>query len=112
MAKCHGLAGQSQLRGYPSATISRKVSARGLTTKPCYDTVKSHVNVVVADTASANPDANFWEHIAAKTLEELPEVQSYFKNAYSDFQIPYVAKGKDRHYKPDFICRCRKMSEL
>jgi type III restriction enzyme len=78
----------------------------GLTTKPCYDTVKSHVNVVVADTASANPDANFWEHIAAKTLEELPEVQSYFKNAYSDFQIPYVADGKDRHYKPDFICRC------
>lgn len=27
------------------------------------------------------PDANFWEHIAAKTLEELPEVQAYFKNA-------------------------------
>jgi len=78
----------------------------GLTTKPCQKTVKSHVNVVVADTASTHEDANFWEHIAAKTLEELPEVQAYFKNAYSDFQIPYVADGKDRHYKPDFICRC------
>ncbi len=78
----------------------------GNTTKPCFDTTKSHVNVVVADAASSNPDANFWEHIAAKTLEELPEVQSYFKNSYADFQIPYIADGKDRYYKPDFIARC------
>lgn len=78
----------------------------GLTTKPCYATHKSHVNYVVADAASTREDANYWEHIAAKTLEELPEIQSYVKNAYCDFQIPYTAEGKERHYKPDFLARC------
>ena len=80
----------------------------GHTTKPCWDTVKSHVNVVVADAASNNPEANFWEHIAAKTLDEMPEVEAYVKNAFCDFQIPYVADGKDRIYKPDFLIRLRR----
>lgn len=70
------------------------------------ETHKSHVNYVVADVASTREDANFWEHIAAKTLEELPEVQSFVKNAYCDFQIPYTVEGKERHYKPDFLVRC------
>ena len=80
---------------------------QGTTTKPCWDTTKSHVNVVVADAISTREDANFWEHVTAKVLEEMPEVESYFKNAFSDFQIPYVADGKDRHYKPDFIIRAK-----
>jgi type III restriction enzyme len=79
----------------------------GNTTKPCYETTKSHVNVVVADTISKKEDANFWEHVTAKALEELPEVLSYVKNALCDFQIPYVAEGKDHHYKPDFLIRAR-----
>ena len=71
----------------------------GNTTKEVYETAKSHVNYVVADT-----DA--WEQICAKTLEELPQVQSYVKNAFLGFTIPYVGAGKDKLYYPDFIARC------
>lgn len=80
----------------------------GQTTKPCWETVKSHVNYVVADAASTNPEANFWEHVAAKALDAMPEVEAYVKNAFCDFQIPYVADGKDRIYKPDFLIRLRR----
>jgi len=72
----------------------------GKTAKEVYPTKKSHVNYVVADTKS-------WEQIAAKTLEELPQVQSYVKNTFLDFQIPYVKDGKDHPYHPDFIVKCK-----
>lgn len=72
----------------------------GNTTKPVFETTKSHVNYVVADTDS-------WEQIAAKTLEELDEVKSYVKNAFLGFTIPYAAdKKEDGLYYPDFIARC------
>lgn len=70
----------------------------GNTSRPVYETQKSHVNYVVADTDS-------WEQKAAKTLEELPEVISYVKNAFLGFAIPYVSEGKERQYFPDFIAR-------
>ncbi len=73
----------------------------GSTTRLVYPTVKSHVNLVVADTDN-------WEQIAAKTLEEIEEVEAYVKNAYLGFAIPYVSAGKDRWYYPDFIARCRR----
>ena len=68
----------------------------GATTKPVYPTTKSHVNVVVADTAS-------WEQIAAKTLEELPQVVCYVKNHFLDFKIPYIDGSTEHNYMPDFI---------
>ena len=69
------------------------------TIRPTYATQKSHVNYVVADTDS-------WEQIAAKTLEQTGAVQSYVKNAFLGFAIPYVDKqGVERHYLPDFLCR-------
>ena len=72
----------------------------GNTIKPVFETTKSHVNFVVADTDS-------WEQIAAKTLEELGEVKSYVKNAFLGFAIPYSANRKeDNLYYPDFIARC------
>lgn len=71
----------------------------GNTTKEVYETTKSHVNYVVADT-------NSWEQICAKTLEELPQVKAYVKNAFLGFVIPYVGAGKDRLYYPDFIAQC------
>ncbi len=72
----------------------------GNTTKPVFETTKSHVNYVVADTDS-------WEQIAAKTLEEMDEVRSYVKNAFLGFTIPYAANAKeDNLYYPDFIARC------
>jgi type III restriction enzyme len=71
----------------------------GNTTKEVYETTKSHVNYVVADT-----DA--WEQICAKTLEELIQVRSYVKNAFLGFTIPYIGAGKDKLYYPDFIAQC------
>lgn len=68
----------------------------GATSKEVYPTKKSHVNYVVADTDS-------WEQIAAKTLEELPEVKSYVKNHFLDFKIPYLVGAIEHMYVPDFI---------
>lgn len=68
----------------------------GNTVKEVYPTEKSHVNYVVMDSG--------WEGIAAKTLEEL-EVESYVKNQFLGFTIPYVKDGKDKMYYPDFIAR-------
>jgi hypothetical protein len=73
---------------------------QGNTSREVYKTTKSHVNFVVADTES-------WEQIAAKTLEEMPEVISYVKNAFLGFSIPYVLGAEDKQYFPDFIARCR-----
>jgi len=72
----------------------------GQTTKPVFVTKKSHVNFVVADTES-------WEQIAAKTLEHIDAVESYVKNAFLGFSIPYVNGGKDRRYHPDFLIRLK-----
>lgn len=71
----------------------------GNTTKEVYATKKSHVNFVVMDSD--------WEGIAAKTLEELPQVISYVKNQFLGFAIPYVKDGKDKNYFTDFIVRCK-----
>ncbi|MBW9203502.1 restriction endonuclease subunit R [Bacteroidales bacterium SW292] len=72
----------------------------GATAKEVYPTVKSHVNYVVADTDS-------WEQIAAKTLEELPQVKCYVKNHFLDFKIPYLIGGIEHLYVPDFIAVIR-----
>ena len=74
---------------------------QGSTTKPVFATQHSPVNFVVADTDS-------WEQIAAKTFEQLPQVESYVKNAFLGFEIPYTDKtGKDRRYLPDFLLRVK-----
>lgn len=78
----------------------------GNTSKPkdkLYPTKKSHVNYVVGDTET-------WEQIAAKTLEDIQSVESYVKNSFLGFAVPYVAEGKDRQYFPDFIARCKTAS--
>ncbi len=77
------------------------VHVRASTAKPVYPTKKSHVNLVVADTDS-------WEQIAAKTFEQIDAVQSYVKNAFLGFEIPYVDKqGVERRYLPDFLCKVK-----
>ncbi|MCC8176260.1 MAG: DEAD/DEAH box helicase family protein [Bacteroidales bacterium] len=82
------------LNYYNPAGSSRYVY--GFTTKPTYPTQKSHVNLVVADT-------NSWEQIAAKTLDELPQVKKYVKNHFLDFRIPYIDNAQEHLYLPDFI---------
>ncbi|MDO7877135.1 DEAD/DEAH box helicase family protein [Hymenobacter sp. ASUV-10] len=73
---------------------------QGQTTRPVFATTKSPVNYVVADTQS-------WEQICAKTLEDLPQVLSYVKNAFLNFQIPYLKDGREANYLPDFLARVR-----
>ena len=98
-----GLEGAAQVvplinRYNPAGTTGHVHAA---TAKPVFATTKSHVNLVVADTDS-------WEQIAAKTLEQLDAVESYVKNAFLGFEVPYVDKtGAERRYLPDFICRVR-----
>ena len=72
----------------------------GHTSKKTWPTKKSHINLVVADTDT-------WEQIAAKTLEKLPAVESYVKNAFLGFAIPYIQGGKEREYLPDYLVRIR-----
>lgn len=67
-----------------------------LTTKEVRETVKSHVNYVVADTQE-------WEQGVAKKLEQMPEVITYVKNQNLGFSIPYEHQGISHQYVPDFI---------
>ena len=81
----------------PEGTTSH---VRGITTKPVFETIKSHVNYVVADTTS-------WEQLTAKALEELPQVLYYVKNHFLDFKIPYSDGSVEHDYIPDFIAVCK-----
>ena len=72
----------------------------GHTSRKTWPTRKSHINLVVADTDT-------WEQIAAKTLEKIQAVESYVKNAFLGFSVPYIDKGKERDYLPDYLVRLR-----
>ncbi|MGH7483872.1 MAG: BPTD_3080 family restriction endonuclease [Longimicrobiales bacterium] len=66
------------------------------TIKPCFETVKSHINLVAADTGS-------WEQAAAFALEASDEVLSYARNDHLDLVIPYEHHAIVRSYHPDFV---------
>ncbi|MGH7943937.1 MAG: BPTD_3080 family restriction endonuclease [Opitutaceae bacterium] len=76
---------------------------QGHTSKECYATRHSHVNVVVLDSG--------WEGQAAKVLDDLAEdgrIETWVKNYALQFRIPYVDDaGESRDYLPDFIVRTR-----
>ncbi len=67
------------------------------TTKTCYETTKSHLNLVVQDSG--------WESKLAEVLESMPEVTSYAKNQGLNFKIPYTYEGRAGNYVPDFLIR-------
>jgi type III restriction enzyme len=69
------------------------------TTKVCYETVKSHLNLVVQDSG--------WESKLAEVLESMPEVVAYAKNQGVNFKIPYTFEGRAGNYVPDFLIRLR-----
>jgi len=71
----------------------------GQTSKDTIDTEKSHINKVVMDSD--------WEGVCAKTLEELEFVESYVKNQFLGFAIPYIKDGISRNYYTDFIVRVK-----
>ena len=61
---------------------------------------RSHVNLVVADTAR-------WEQSAAYALDTHPAVEAFAKNAGLGFAIPYLHNGQAHDYLPDFLVRLR-----
>ncbi len=72
----------------------------GVTLRETYAPRKSHTNLVVADTG-------LWEQQAAKVFDICDEVQSYAKNAFRNFAIPYVADDGETHkYYPDYLTLC------
>jgi type III restriction enzyme len=71
------------------------------TTRPCFATAASHVNQVVADTAS-------WEQSAAFRIEQAAQagiVRFYARNEGMGLVIPYDYMGVDHAYEPDFLVR-------
>ncbi len=71
------------------------------TTKPCFATVMSHINQVVADTQQ-------WEQSAAFRLEMAARrglVKSYAKNDRLGLTIPYDYLDIEHTYTPDYLVR-------
>lgn len=69
------------------------------TTKTCYVTTKSHLNLVPQDSG--------WESKLADVLEGMPEVDAYAKNQGLNLKIPYTYEGRAANYVPDFLIRLR-----
>jgi type III restriction enzyme len=68
------------------------------TTRPCYATMKSHIDQVV-------PDNLVWESSSAFRLESSDAVQLYARNDHMGLTIPYEYMGIDHSYEPDFLVR-------
>ncbi len=75
------------------------------TTRPCFQTGKSHINQVVSDTRS-------WEQSAAFHLENSDKVICYARNDHLELVIPYDFLGASHSYTPDFIVRLSNGSNL
>ncbi len=88
---------QPILRAYDATGSTRYVNFD--TTRETYltDPAKCHVSHVTLDSG--------WEAKFAQTLEEMPEVACYVKNAHLGFAIPYTLDGNDHLYYPDFLVR-------
>jgi len=67
------------------------------TGKPCERTKKSHINVVVYDSA--------WEASDAYVLDNSDTVSAWVKNDHLGFEIFYIYRGVVRKYRPDFLVR-------
>jgi type III restriction enzyme len=69
-----------------------------LTKRAVFATQRSHINFVVADTAT-------WESSAAFRLEQSESVKFYARNDRMSFRIPYEYQGIDHNYEPDYLVR-------
>lgn len=70
------------------------------TSKDVREVEKSHLNYVVADTAT-------WEQQAAYFIDAHPAVAAFAKNAGLGFAIPYLHNGQPHDYVPDFLIRLK-----
>ncbi len=85
------------LRAYEA--IGSTDDVRFETTKTCYQTTKSHLNLM--------PEESRWESKLADVLEHMPEVVTYAKNQGLNLKIPYTYEGRAGNYVPDFLIRLR-----
>ncbi|WP_048198803.1 BPTD_3080 family restriction endonuclease [Methanocella arvoryzae] len=69
------------------------------TSKPNHLTQKSHINLVVYDSA--------WEATEAYRLDHSSDVEAWVKNDHLGFEIVYMFNGVVRKYRPDFIVRLK-----
>ncbi len=83
----------------PYEPIGSTDDVRFETTKTCYETARSHLNLVPQDSG--------WESKLADVLEHMPEVVSYAKNQGLNLKIPYTYEGRAGNYVPDFLIRLR-----
>jgi type III restriction enzyme len=83
----------------PYEPIGSTDDVRFETTKTCFETTKSHLNLVVQDSG--------WESKLADVLEHMPEVVAYAKNQGLNLKIPYTFEGRPGNYVPDFLIRLR-----
>lgn len=70
------------------------------TSRDVREVVKSHINLVVADTAQ-------WEQSAAYIIDTHKVTDAFVKNAGLGFAIPYLFNGQPHDYEPDFIIRIK-----
>lgn len=70
------------------------------TNRPVYSTLKSHVNYVIAED-------NSWQQIAAQTLDSMECVETWVKNTYLGFRIPYTVGDENKEYQPTFIIKVK-----
>jgi hypothetical protein len=69
------------------------------TIRDCVQTVRSHINQVVADTGT-------WEQQAVFRLEAAKDVVKFYaRNDHLEFSIPYEYFGISHAYIPDFLVR-------
>ena len=61
------------------------------------DPRRCHVNWMVGDSG--------WEVRLAQILDNHPRVAAYVKNHNLGFEVPYIADGEPRRYRPDFLIR-------
>ncbi|MBE0546262.1 MAG: hypothetical protein IH627_01130 [Rubrivivax sp.] len=77
----------------------------GLWRRDGYPGVTSRVTRELLAFWFENPQRATWQQLFFAQREA---VESYVKNAFLGFDVPYVDKtGAERHYLPDFICRVR-----
>jgi type III restriction enzyme len=69
------------------------------TSRPALPTKKSHINLIVADSA--------WEATEAFRLDNSKDVSAWVKNDHLGFEIVYLFNGVIRKYRPDFIVKLR-----
>jgi len=83
---------------YRYEPVATTANVQFLTKRTCFATQRSHINMVVADTAT-------WESAAAFKLEQSGAVKFYARNDHLGFRIPYEFQGIDHNYEPDFLVR-------